>query len=407
MNNADQPDRRIALFTTIWTAATLILLSVTWRLWTGTSEFPQVPLLELLVSAPLFVDWIALVAVILSAAWLFIRSAPTALGIAAKPATTKERKTPRVAEYIFLAGLFCLFLLNQHRLQPWAWQFFLYASLAATLRAPKGIIFSARWLTASIYFYSAIGKFDYQFIHGLGGRLAETLTQTLTQTVGLDLTGSLNIIAFAMPIFELLIAVTLLVPKTRKVGVLMAALFHGTLIATLGPWGLDHHLGVLIWNFFFFLVTATLFWPTGTNQKTGERSERRLIPIIVSIALVVYPILPRVDHWLAWGLYSPNNSRCDLEVVQENDDGEFVFERMDLGGLSLRQLNVPLYPDARFQLGVAQAIQKQKELRRSKIVVRGKSDRFTGERESVQFEEDGQWGRTSDSFFFNSRPRTF
>ena len=387
----------------IWSAATLTLISLTWRLWTGDSKFPQVPLLEPLVTAPLFLDWIALVAFILSTVWLLVRSSSNALVFSATSATAEPVRTSRIAEHIFLATLLCLFCLNQHRLQPWAWQFFLYAVLAAVLREPNGIMFSARWLTASIYFYSALSKFDYQFVHGLGGRLAETLTET----IGLELAGGLNIITFAMPIFELSIAATLLIPKTRKIGVLLAAVFHGSLIATLGPWGLNHHLGVLVWNCFFFLVTATLFWPTVTALKKDEKPEHRLLSLVITIALVAYPILPRVDHWLAWGLYSPNNSRCDLEVIQENDDGNVLFKRFDLGGLSLRQLNVPLYPDARFQLGVAQAIQKQHEFRRSKIVIRSKSDRFTGERESIVFQENGEWGRTNDLFFFNSKPRTF
>ena len=403
LNNTDQPNRRIAFFTTIWTVATLILIGVTWKLWTGTSEFPQVPLLEPLISAPLFVDWIALAALVLSTFWLLIRSVFTAAGRPNLSHNTAGRFGGQLAEYIFILAIIGLFLLNQHRLQPWAWQFFLYAALAAVLRKPKDIIFSARWLTASIYFYSSISKFDYQFINGLGGRLA----QTLTQTIGLDSVEGINVIAFAMPIFELSIAAALLIPKTRKLGVVMAAVFHGSLIATLGPWGLNHHLGVLVWNFFFFLVTASLFWPTVTQQQTDEQTKRQLLPLIITVALVAYPILPREDHWLAWGLYSPNNSRCDLEVIQENDEGEFVFERFDLGGLSLRQLNVPLYPEARFQLGVAQAIKQQENLRRSKIFIRSKSDRFTGERESTAVEDSGQWGRKNDLFFFNSKARTF
>ena len=387
----------------IWTAATLILISATWRLWTGSSEFPQVPLLKPLTAAPWFIDWIALALLILSTVWLLVRSASKVMGISSLPFDDDGHNYSRFAEHLFLAAFLCLFLLNQHRLQPWAWQFFLYAALAALLKESRGMLFSVRWLTASIYFYSAFSKFDYQFVHGLGGRLAETLTET----VGIEWTDGFSAIAFAMPTFELFIALALLLPKTRKLGIVMAAAFHGVLIMTLGPWGLDHHLGVLIWNFFFFLTTAVLFWPQNFEPTPTQRKENKLLPLLVTLLLVAYPIFPGVDHWLGWGLYSPNNSRCDLEVIQENDKGEIVFERFDLGGLSLRQLNVPLYPDARFQLGVAQAIQKQQDLKRSKIVIRGKSDRFTGERKSVVFEKDGQWGRAKDLFFLNSSPRNF
>ena len=61
---ADSYDRRIALFTIAWTLAAIILIVLTWRLWTGAAEFPQIPLLESLIRAPLIADWVALLSLI-------------------------------------------------------------------------------------------------------------------------------------------------------------------------------------------------------------------------------------------------------------------------------------------------------------------------------------------------------
>lgn len=345
---------------------------------------------------------------LLSGVWLLINGLSELLGRAVSVAVNR---TPAI---LFAVAILSLFLLNQHRLQPWAWQSLLYAALIAIARTPKEVVFSARWLTASIYFYSAVSKFDYQFIYGLGGRLAEALTET----IGIQSNVWLKVTALAMPIFELLIAVLLLATPKRRVGVLLAAVFHGALVLTLGPWGLNHHTGVLVWNIFFFLITASLFWPGfSPRQKfdavTSDCLLRRSGVLILTAALVFYPLLPQVDHWLAWGLYSPNNSRCDLEVIRAKIDGDddsaggIVFERVDLGALSLQQLNVPLYPEARFQLGVATAIQRQQEFATgSRIKIRSRSDRFTGKRQSVTYRQDGGWSEEKQTFFWNWRPRS-
>ena len=395
---ADSYDRRIALFTIAWTLAAIILIVLTWRLWTGAAEFPQIPLLESLIRAPLIADWVALVVLLLSV--LFLLSA--SLLQIFNTNQSLHGSASRIAAAIFSASILCLFLLNQHRLQPWAWQFFLYAALLLLAKRSDEVITSARWVTASIYFFSAISKFDYQFIYGLGGQLA----RPLAEIVGVEASGWMSFMAVMMPIFELLVAVLLIVGRTRKTGVVLAAVFHIALIITLGPWGLDHHTGVLIWNLFFFAITAILFWPTIAEKNDSATGGRDALMFAATLAMVLYPLLPHCDHWLAWGLYSPNNSRCDFEVVGQNEEGETVFQRVDLNAMSLEQLNVPLYPSARFQLGVAQAIKEKDNLgSRSRIIIKSKSRRFSGLRESTIFRADGQWNQNQRQFLFNWKPR--
>lgn len=375
-----------------------MLIALTWRLWTGGSEFPQIPLLESLISAPLFADSVALVVLCLSV--LFLLSA-SLLQILNRSPSLNGNKI-RIAAAIFSASILCLFLLNQHRLQPWAWQFFLFAMLLLLAKRSDELVTSARWVTASIYFFSAVSKFDYQFIFGLGGRLA----QTLAEIIGVEASGWMSFIAAVMPVFELLVAVLLIVGRTRKTGVVLAAVFHTALIVALGPWGLNHHTGVLVWNLFFFAITAILFWPTVAEKNDSSSGQPSTLVFAVTLVMVLYPLLPHCDHWLAWGLYSPNNSRCDLEAVQENDEGETIFQRVDLSKMSLEQLKVPLYPAARFQLGVAQAIQEKDNLgSRSRIVIKSKSKRLSGLRESIVYDEDGHWNQHNRVFFFNWKPR--
>lgn len=380
----------------------LVLFGLTWRLWLGAGNFPKVPLLESLTGADLLVDWIA-VALAAASALVLMTSSMRSFVRSQPPSSHSPVNTfVRTSAALFAVSLLGLFLLNQHRLQPWAWQFFLYAVFLILARRSDELILSARWLTASIYFFSAVSKFDYQFIYGLGS----TMAQTLADVVGIEASEWINGVATGMPVFELLVAVLLLFTRTRKMGIILAAIFHSALIATLGPWGLGHHTGVLVWNVFFFLIATILFWPSAAEQEASTNSGLNPFLFAATIACVLYPLLPQCDHWLAWGLYSPNNSRCDLELVQENEAGEVVFQRIDLNKMSLEQLKVPIYPSARFQLGVAQAIAEKDNLsNRSRIVIKSRSNRFTGQRDSTVFNKDRMWNKGESSFFFNSKPR--
>lgn len=375
-----------------------MLFGLTWRLWVGASDFPQVPLLASLTGVPLLADWIAFTLTLISASVLLISS----MLFLFQRQPSSSHTFARIAALLFAVSILCLFFLNQHRLQPWAWQFLLYAVLLFLARQSNELIVSARWVTASIYFFSAISKFDYQFLYGLGRQLAETIAET----VGVEASGWMSFSAGTMPVFELLIAVLLMVGRTRLTGIVLAAFFHAALIATLGPWGLNHHTGVLVWNVFFFFITTILFFPTSAEKANPVTLPYRQLMFAVTLIMVLYPLLPHCDHWLAWGLYSPNNSRSELEAVYENEQGQTVFQRVDLSKMSLEQLNVPLYPEARFQLGVARSFQQHENLEgRSRIVIKSKSNRFTGQRTSTAFDESDRWNNAQSKFLFNWQPR--
>jgi hypothetical protein len=103
-----------------------------------------------------------------------------------------------------------------------------------------------------------------------------------------------------------------------------------------------------------------------------------------------------IDHWPAWQLYAPRNSRAivfihwdDVEKLPsqlrrfvEGPDRGNVWRRLRLDRWSLAEFRVPLYPQARFQLAMAKRIQRQYELRHVKFIVQSPSDRRTGRRES-------------------------
>lgn len=415
---------RFGVFTAAWSTGFLILVAATWRLWIGAANFAMVPLLESLVDAPLSVDWIALcVAAVacLSIGFCTLR--------AKKSSTHSSEPMDRTCRWLAVAvaaAMVLLFALNQHRLQPWAWQAFLFATITFVARTKRASINAARVVMIVIYFYSAIGKMDYQFAHGIGLEFLAVLTKLL----GISLLPE-PWMAALLPLGELVVAVLLLSPRTRKPGVLLAGVFHLTLIAMLGPAGMDHHAGVLIWNAINIGLVTILFWPH--PSEVGARSvdkptlkqhatsalENHPWLTAVMLLTIAMPLFPACDHWLAWGLYSPGHRRCELELVVWEDDplpddlrpyvsvGSLpISVKVDLGRLSLERTGAPIYPEARFQYGIARWIEREYQMQgRSIVTVDSKANRWTGQRTTTRIRNDSFGPENATEFFFNATPR--
>ncbi len=484
----------------LWAAALWLLLCVTWRLWLPDSAaldalgqaansgpaFPTVPLWRLgLLPAPLrlLLESAAVIALLVSLALVM-----TVNRVALSP-------WPFVA---IVASLTLLFIGNQHRLQPWAYQAWLYGWLFASCSPylPSSVRFSSfhappppdpslqpwwhlglaaarrqqRWvviLTASIYGYSALGKLDQQFFHTVGPELLTGLLSLFTSEGVATAIASNRWCVAVMPVSELTIAIGLLVPLTRRWAGWGAMAMHTTLLATLGPWALNHSGGVLLWNLFLLLQAWLCFarnplpslcpksgltlWSVGQGQTafqteaaparsvsegpTRHRSEepsprlrlglRSSPATFVLIAAVLLPLLERTpsgsvatwwDHWLSWALYSPHNSRAEVQIhhsavgllppawqayAQALDDEDDDWCTVDLGRWSLEQRSVPVYPQARFQLGLAIEIGRRLEQTGRggaiRVKLRSAADRRTGQRTE-------QWALGSEEVARLARP---
>src|SRR5690606_21635833 len=62
--------------------------------------------------------------------------------------------------------------------------------------------------------------------------------------------------------------VGLLFKPLRRTALILAAVMHATLLACLGPWGMDHQPAVLLWNV-GFLGQAVLLWVWSTRTAHG------------------------------------------------------------------------------------------------------------------------------------------
>ena len=137
----------------------LLLIAVTYRLWIPQTAFPPVPLIALPEHLPAIILWCPLLLLIISLVTL-----------ALFPYRFSR------CWWIVTASFVAAFLLDQHRMQPWAYQSAIYAMVFASMdqsRARRCLI----PLAISVYLFSGFGKLDYQFAHTVGQELIGVATR--------------------------------------------------------------------------------------------------------------------------------------------------------------------------------------------------------------------------------------
>ncbi|MBI3839962.1 MAG: hypothetical protein HY288_18730 [Planctomycetia bacterium] len=431
----------------------LALLATTWRLWTPQLVFPQVPLFYWAAVMPAWCEWAGGAAIV--------------LGLCGALAAPNRGRWQAVALAVFASSTSLLMLVDQERLQPWAYQFVLVAlvlaladrgtanktasqqgtfpicsatirpmvpatklgQFTAVLLAPFGLL---RLLIVSFYFHSALSKFDYSFLHTLGQQFLAALAASLGASIEAACGSWLLVAAAIFPGGELLVALGLCFARTMTVALAGAVLLHVLLLVILGPWGLNHKPGVLIWNVYFIFQDLLLFWPAREPASAAPATAGRMrlrgagarFASSVIVAAVLLPFLAPIawfDMWPAWGLYASSAERVTLLVhrrevdrlpdrlrtfVSPADDPDEPWMTLRLDRWALDVLGAPIYPQSRYQLGVADAVIARYQLgHRARVIRSGLANRFTGERRQDVFSGLPQLSSGANEYIFNTHPR--
>jgi hypothetical protein len=372
----------------LWALVLLLLLVLTHRLWftgLGSGEMPLVPLSSGRLDVPPGAGLIPTLALVLGL-----------IAVVLSPVRCRR------CWWLVAGSLLACFLIDQHRLQPWAYQSAIYAPAFAVMDQRQW----RRWLiplAASVYLYSAAGKLDLQFAHTVGQDFLAAVVRPLGGVPESWSLSSRARLAMWFPACELLCGAGLLLPVTRRVAAAGVIAMHAVLLALLGPWGRDHSGGVLGWNALLMVQAHQLFFRRGTPDWPAKGSQLagggvRLAQGLI-VASLLCPLLERRgywDHWPSWSLYSPHTSRVEIEVhrlasssldphlasfleVDEDGDG---WRKLSIGRWSLASRGVPIYPQARYQLALAARIAAQSQLSDEiRARLQGVSDRWTGRRD--------------------------
>jgi hypothetical protein len=202
---------------------------------------------------------------------------------------------------------------------------------------------------------------------------------------------------------------------------------HVILLLTLGPWGLGHKPGVLIWNLYFIAQNVLLFRRTSAAEPTaqvgGVAQYRSFAATIVVALAAIMPLLDSTgwwDHWPSWAVYSSRPATVTMLVREARLDDLPPTLRTCVGppepltewhpvsidAWSFELLQCPVYPQERYRLAVIAAIAGEAGLGDDvRVRVESSPERWTGVRTTLELTGLAEIHSRSSAFRLNTRPR--
>jgi hypothetical protein len=403
VSRIDWPSLIIRWVCLLW----LGMMAATWPLWWGRHEFPTIPYLPLIESLSPWVDPLATITLLvgLLAGLVF-------------PARKNWWCIPVLCSACWLV------LGSQQRLQPWVWHGGLIV-LIWQLFPPR---MASRWwlvILVTIYVCSGISKLDLAFAHELGPMLLGGLLQSLglgamTRLWSPDVWHTLSL---ALPAGELLVGLLVAIPRTRSIGLILAIIMHCLLISALGPWGLHHSAGVILWNISCAGIAFGLLAqhrqlprsipqseslsPNAEGWRTPPQPPRPVsTPVrhLVMGSLLWLPALlvlfDRGAPWTGWAVYSMRSEKVSLYLTEDDlqklppslqkwvelglPEGPCAdldhLHRLRLDQWSLATLHAPIPPQGSFTRSVLHEVSQRYSLDSPLIVSGSPPSRLTGAR---------------------------
>jgi hypothetical protein len=344
-------EKRMTWLKVIVAGSFLLELLLSWRLWSGFRTFPELPLFNLRVTTPLYLD--ATVFVLLLSLLV----------------VTIVHPKPQTYAYLFLALVALLAALDQVRWYPYFFQYY-FMLLALCFFAwskrdsdKERALTSCRWMVASMYFYGGLQKVNANFVSEVFPWFVEPITRLFPSVQPFLIVNGLFI-----PFLEMSIGVGLLVKGYRTYAVCLAWVMHVFILLMLGPLGHDWGKGVLPWNVSMMTFVFLLSWRVDVLPLISVSARKRLLQHCIIALFWIMPLLSFFNLWdshLSATMYSGNTNRAQIFITaalketlpapvqaysSRTRDGTFA---LDYFHWSYDELGVLVPPETRIFKGIA------------------------------------------------------
>ncbi len=379
------------------------------------SMLPRIPLFGWGLFIPPGLEWIA-----------FIGSF---LGLFITGLLLYYRRRPALGFMVWLLSTGILIAGDQFRFQPW-WIHLAISGLIVAISQPVALATGLRFFLVGMYGWSAWSKWDYSFLTTHG----RELTSALFQSVGLEIDFSpetLSVLALLLPLGETVVAAMLFFSRTQRCGLYAALVMHLLLGLALGPTGLDHSRGVLVWNAVCLAESACLIVVLRRETRDGSSPlmslreivrQNRVVAAVMAL-IMLFPLLAHwgwCDPWCAWELYASRPARAELyidfhrrpvlppQIRRFIDTGTPAYPwcRVRIEKWALEEYAVPLAPGWRLPLAISSSLSETFGWKNEcRVEISSPADRFTGRRTERTLRGTDEIQRELNTFLLNVSPR--
>ncbi|HSW87927.1 MAG TPA: DCC1-like thiol-disulfide oxidoreductase family protein [Candidatus Saccharimonadales bacterium] len=271
---------------------------------------------------------------------------------------------------------FCI-LLDQSRLQPYIYQYFLmFLAIALYPWHKKNtnyqtiIVNTCCIIIACTYFYSGMQKINSTFVFSISPWMMEPVLRFIPKELSL-LCNALGIIS---PIIEMFIGIGLVFKQFRNLAIFSALCMHGFILFSIGPLGHNWNSIVWPWNIAMCLFVIILFWRNRSFTIAPLVSSKAIPSLLI---LSIYGFLPLLSFFNLWDSYlsstnySGNTKTAQLAIKntafayldpelkqyisQKNND----YSIINIQDWSVNEMNVLDYPETRIFQAIAKSLCRQ------------------------------------------------
>jgi hypothetical protein len=325
------------------------MYALSWRVWTYQTVYPAIP----------FFSWIPYLGPIPS--WLLFETMLVSFTLC----LCGVRPKAWCGVYVLTSVL--LILQDQHRLQPWAYQFMLCAAIFSWAeeedRLPLLLV-----LTAGIYFHSGLQKLNNSFITGTGSVLADVFLKPFGLTAERLPYPALAALTWGMGAFELALGPGLCWAAARRRAAWAAIGMHTSILYCLV--NLKWNIVVWPWN----LMMMAFAWDfAGSPGAAHPRRSPVRTAVLLALALPLLRFADRFDSYPSFGMYIDYYHQSDFYVLWDSatrlpeavrrhlekpgvDAAGRVWNRLNLIEWSVAETEAPPYLENRDNAGVAAAV---------------------------------------------------
>ncbi|MEQ6120542.1 hypothetical protein [Reichenbachiella sp. MALMAid0571] len=277
----------------------------------------------------------------------------------------------RVVFFLVITSIGLLVLLDQVRLQPWVYMYTLFFVVFMILQNKPGtnseevVICLLKLVITGSYFWAGLHKLNPGFIETTYNPILEVLFGISNP----DILSVMQPFGYALPILEILIAITLFFPGFCFVGILSATAMHVFILIYLSPLGIDHNWIVYPWNIAMIIFVWLLFYKSEKKLKISIFQDSKAITAGIVLTILVW-LLPFLnffgfwDHYLSFSLYSGKTSELVVfadknvsvkfpEFLQAYISDKGNYDRLLINDWCMGELNVPIYPELRIYRRIA------------------------------------------------------